>query len=407
MEQPDHFQSSPQWSPTVKLVVSIIGLLFITILAYRFQEILAWIIIAAILAYIVNPICTLIADRSPLERNQAILVTYMVIAIVAIAIFVALGVAAYSQTLNFVQEAPALIDQALQYLQNLIERPEPIFSFGPIELTLSTLDWEAIRTQVITYAESVFSRGGQALAQLASATLRIAGNTLVIFIISIYVAIEIPLLGDYVARLAHTPGYQADAERLFDEFMHIWSAYLRGQVILGLVIGFIVWLTLALLGVSNAIALGILSGLLEFIPVIGPFVGTVAAVTVAFFQPASYIGLEGFQLAGVVLIAMLIIQQLENSVLVPRIVGDALGLHPLLVMVCVFMGSSLAGLLGAILAAPVTATIKLLSIYAWRKLFDLPPFPDKDPLVLEEGESNGSTKLLTTITDRINQLRGK
>jgi len=68
----------------------------------------------------------------------------------------------------------------------------------------------------------------------------------------------------------------------------------------------------------------------------------------------------------------------ENNVLVPRIVGRALDLHPLVIIIGVFMGASLLGLIGAILAAPILATIKLLGTYAWRKMFDLPPFPEPE-----------------------------
>jgi len=77
---------------------------------------------------------------------------------------------------------------------------------------------------------------------------------------------------------------------------------------------------------------------------------------------------------------MVVIQQLENHLLVPRIVGWALDLHPIIVIVGLFVGASLAGILGAILAAPVVASLKLFGTYAWRKLFDLPPFPDEEPI---------------------------
>jgi predicted PurR-regulated permease PerM len=76
---------------------------------------------------------------------------------------------------------------------------------------------------------------------------------------------------------------------------------------------------------------------------------------------------------------MFALQQIEGAILVPRFVGDALDLHPVIVIVVVLMGTSLAGILGAILAAPVAATIKLFGAYAWRKMFDLPPFPDPEP----------------------------
>ena len=84
------------------------------------------------------------------------------------------------------------------------------------------------------------------------------------------------------------------------------------------------------------------------------------------------------QFALAVTVAMVVIQQIENTLLVPRIVGGALNLHPLLVLVSVIMGASLAGLLGAVLAAPVVASIRILGNYAWHKMLDLPPFPDEN-----------------------------
>jgi predicted PurR-regulated permease PerM len=150
------------------------------------------------------------------------------------------------------------------------------------------------------------------------------------------------------------------------------------RVILALTISLAVSLVLTVLGVSNALALGALAGLLEFLPIIGPIISTVVAILVVVFQPENYWGLSPLWHALLVAVAMLAIQQFENSVLVPRIVGGALDLHPLVIMVAVLMGASLAGILGAVLAAPVVATIKLLGGYAWRKMLDLPPFADEE-----------------------------
>jgi predicted PurR-regulated permease PerM len=73
-----------------------------------------------------------------------------------------------------------------------------------------------------------------------------------------------------------------------------------------------------------------------------------------------------------------LVQQLENNILVPRIIGDSLDLNPIIVMFAVLMFGSIAGIMGMILAAPVTASIKLVGGYAWRKLFDLTPFPNPE-----------------------------
>jgi predicted PurR-regulated permease PerM len=96
-------------------------------------------------------------------------------------------------------------------------------------------------------------------------------------------------------------------------------------------------------------------------------------------QPDNYLGSPPLYFGLTVLAIMILIQQLENNLLVPRIVGEALDLHPLVVMISVVMGASLAGMLGAVLAAPVAASMKLFGAYAWRKLLDLPPFPEPEP----------------------------
>jgi predicted PurR-regulated permease PerM len=194
-------------------------------------------------------------------------------------------------------------------------------------------------------------------------------------------------LGGYISGSVYQEGYRRDTERMLREFNRIWQAYLRGQIVLAFVIFMAVWISLSILGVQNAFGLGVLSGLLEFLPVIGPFIGTAVAALVAFFQPTNYVGLDPLIFALLVIGVMIIIQQIENNILVPRIVGGALDLHPLVVIIGVFMAASVAGLIGAVLAAPVLATVKLVGTYAWRKMFDLPPFPEPEKVV-EPKESN-------------------
>jgi predicted PurR-regulated permease PerM len=392
-EQPTPDHESPLWSRSTKIIVTVAAILLVLWFAYRFQSLISQLVMAAILAYILNPIIILIDKRTKLKRSSGILLVYLALAIGTIGAFVALGIAAFEQIGALIREVPTLIEETTAIIQRYTSSTEPI-GFGPLSIAPDTIDWPLIQEQLLGLVEPVVSRGGQIVTELATATVRLLGNLFFIFVISIYFAIEIPRLSEHVGNLAHQPGYRHDAERVMREFGRIWSAYLRGQVILGLIIFLVVWIGLAILGVQNSLALGLLSGLLEFIPVIGPVIGAGTAVIVAFFQPDTMGALASWQYAGIVLIFMFIVQQLENNVLVPRIVGESLDLHPLIVMIGVFVGGSLAGILGAILAAPVVATLKMIGIYAWRKMFDLPPFPkpeatdaNKPPSLLEQGQS--------------------
>lgn len=370
---------SPPWNRTTKAVVAVIGLAILVLLAWRFQSILGQVITAVILAYLLNPLINFLVYQSKIKRGAAVVIVYLVLLVLLISTLTALGVAVYNQGVVLIQQAPEFISQLIERIQAYSSDAEQVvFQIGGFEITLGRIDWQAVQQQALALVEPAISQSGRYASQLASSTLRMLGQFLFVFIISAYMANEIPQMRSYVSRLTYPAGYQKDAERLMQEFSRIWSAYLRGQVILGLIIFTLVSVSLGLLGVQNALALGAIAGLLEFIPNLGPVISTVIAMIVAFLQNGNYLGLTSVQLMLAVLVVMIIIQQLENNFLVPRVVGEALDLNPILVIIGVLAGASVAGILGAILAAPTLATMKLLGVYAWRKLFDLEPFPTKE-----------------------------
>lgn len=220
---------------------------------------------------------------------------------------------------------------------------------------------------------------------LAGGAISVVGWLAITFTLSIYLALDFPRLGSDLASIARQSGYAADFDRLLGELNSIGNAYLRGQALLGLVVGALTWILLTAIGVHNAFALGLLSGVLEVVPYFGPILSAVAAVLVAFFQPENYLGLGQVPYALLTLGVMFLVQQLEGNFIVPRVMGDALNLRPLTVLIAVLIGGTLAGMLGIILAAPVAAAIRVLGQYTWRKLLDLPPFPEPPPSARRRG----------------------
>jgi predicted PurR-regulated permease PerM len=371
--------NSPPWSRTTKTIVVVFALLLLALLVMRFRTLLAMLVVSAILAYLLDPLIVFIDRRTNIRRGIVIAVVYLIIAAALVGGFFALGVASYQQAASLIEQTPALIENIAESFAALANRTEPI-TFGPLALDPSVVAWDRLPEQLLGLVEPLLSQSGSIVSRFATSTVRTVFNLLFIFVLSIYLATDLPRFGGYVKSFAQQPGYREDAERLMPQLRHVWSAYLRGQIILSLVIFLTVWIGLTLLGVQNSLALGLLAGFLEFLPNLGPVVSAGVTVAVAFFQPSNYMGLAAWQFALVVLGLMIIIQQLENHLLVPRIVGGALDLHPIIVIVGLFMGASLAGILGAVLAAPIIASLKLLGNYAWRKLFDLPPFPEEEPI---------------------------
>ena len=379
MVEPMIPNNSPPWSRTTKTIVVVAALLLLALLVMRFRTLLAMLVVAAILAYLLDPLIVFIDKRTNIRRGIVIAVVYIVLAAALIGGFFALGVASYQQAANLIEQTPALIENVAASIAALVNRTEPI-TLGPLSLDPSVVAWDRLPEQLLGLVEPLLSQSGSVVSRFATSTVRTVFNLLFIFVLSIYLATDLPRFGGYVKSFAQQPGYREDAERLMPQLRHVWSAYLRGQIILSLVIFLTVWIGLTLLGVQNSLALGLLAGFLEFLPNLGPVISAGVTVLVAFFQPGNYLGLESWQYALVILGLMIVIQQLENHLLVPRIVGGALDLHPIIVIVGLFMGASLAGILGAILAAPIIASLKLFGHYAWRKLFDLPPFPDEEPI---------------------------
>ena len=399
--EPSANHQSPYWSRTTKVIVVIFMVLGALLLIWRFKSLIGMLTVSAILAYLMEPIISFLGERTTIRRGWLIALVYLTLAAAIIGTFSVLGFASFQQISNLINLLPDLIEDVAESIGNFVTQTEPI-KFGPIVISPILIPWERISDQLLGMLDPVLSQSTTFISRFATSTVRTVFNILFIFIVSLYMAVDLPNFGNYVKGFAQVPGYRADAERLIPELSRIWRAYLRGQIILGLVIFVTVWVGLTVLGVQNSLALGLIAGFLEFIPTLGPVISAVVAILVAFFQPANYWGLDAWQLALVVLGLMIVIQQVENNFLVPRIVGGALDLHPIVVIVGVFMGASLAGVLGAVLAAPIVASLKLFSLYTWRKLFDLPPFPDKPPPA--EGTSGEGKKLSAQLSQQMKDL---
>ena len=160
---------------------------------------------------------------------------------------------------------------------------------------------------------------------------------------------------------------RADALNLIRIVDDILSAYLRGQLLLCVFIGVVVTVGLMLLGVRFPAALGLIAGVLEIIPFIGPIMGAVPAVIVATIQEP-LLGLW-------TLLLFIGIQQLENIFLVPRISGKAVQLHPAVIMVVLVLGNQAAGFWGLLLAVPVTAIVRDVFKYLYLRFQDEPVSP--------------------------------
>ena len=163
-------------------------------------------------------------------------------------------------------------------------------------------------------------------------------------------------LGDYLPFLK--PDTRKDAVFLATEFVNIIVVFFRGQLLIALLQGILFALGFALVGLKFGLVLGLLLGLLNIIPYLGSIIGLGIALPLAYFQQDG-----GLFTLGGVLVVFTLVQLIEGYFLTPRIMGDRTGLHPMAIIVAVFFwGSALSGILGMILAIPLTA----FGVVFWR-----------------------------------------
>jgi predicted PurR-regulated permease PerM len=150
-------------------------------------------------------------------------------------------------------------------------------------------------------------------------------------------------------------------------------------------IGTITFIGNTALGLPGAFSLAVVAGLLEMIPNLGPLLAAVPAISVALLQGSTYLDVNHLIFALMVMGFYALVQQVENNFIVPHILGEAVELHPLVIMGGVVVGTSAAGIIGALLAAPVIASGKEIMNYLYAKILGQAPFPP--PKVGPAGET--------------------
>lgn len=373
------FPPSPGWSIRTKRAV-VSGLLIALLLFfYQFRGVVIPVIMAVVVAYVVLPLVNLLHQRTRLPRTLSIMVVYLLI----LAILVAIPITTIPSIVN---EANTLVERTPDYLQGIgdfLSRPLNIAGFTiPLD-QYPILDqvYANLADNVVQIAQSIGRESVNFLGDVAGATVSTIAWIIIILVLSFYMVKDFRQLFDSVVHLIPGP-YQGDVYRLGGEISQTWNAFLRGQLLLCLVIGTATFILALIVGLPNALVLALIAGIAEFIPNLGPALAAIPAVLVALFQSqSSWLGANMSPLlyAGIVLGIYILIQQVENIVLVPRIIGRSLNLHPFVVFLGAVAGANVAGILGILLAAPLLATLRLLLLYTFRKLSDIPPFPLSEP----------------------------
>ena len=381
-----------EWKSTTRYIVGVGLFLFGLVIIYLSRSVLTMLVIAALIAFLVRPLIGYLCKLLRVPRGVVVLITYLLVAIVLLLaplILLPPIIDAVNFLINLDYEA--LTINSVQWSQDTLSalKSSGIHLLGVnivldsiVDPILSTI--ENTGTGVIPELPSlpvIINSAGQAFIVSYGVAVDVAGTLFsgfIAFIFLIISSIYLSLDGvKFINRFVNSvpKAYRSEIVILQNRLTVIWDAFFRGQVTLMVIIGSMVWLGLSILGLPGAFALGIIAGLLEIIPNLGPFLAAIPAVIVALLQGSEYFAINNFVFALIVIGFYVLVQSLENTLVVPRVMGESVQLHPLVIIVGVLIGASVWGILGALLAAPVIASGKEIVRYLYRRTLGENPFP--------------------------------
>lgn len=308
-------------------------------------RIFVMVMIALVIAYALEP--ALKRAERLMPRAAAALGVFLAAALLIGGVAFALGPLILKEATQLLASLPATINQGADHVQSqLAFQGIPVPFLGPSSATTQ------LQHGLSGGLGGFFQAAVNGIGLIAGAAVDVVVTSVMAF----YFMIDGKRMNRSLARLV--PEQHRDKVTFVEDTVDkILGGYIRGQLILAATVGIASGLGCWALGVHYPILIGLLAFCFELIPMLGPILASLPAIVIALFQP--------FPLVVWVILFFIVLQMLENHVLVPRISGHAVGLHPLGALVALLVGADAAGPVGALFAVPAAGILNVLAIAAW------------------------------------------
>jgi predicted PurR-regulated permease PerM len=420
--------TAPPWDERMTIIMTIAFSSLLLVLGVVFWSVIPFTLATTVIAYLLNPLTEFLQKRVTFgRRGWAVLLTFLIILVIIMLVFIVLLPPLIEQSING-------ITSLWTFLVNLFTQPifinpetplirdpattEAIAISDYINVLLAQQGFSTVSEWLISTGQNLtldretiqqfFSIGGGLTTGVLGSVFIIAGSTLSLVINTVFfLTILATLLGGgrklSEAVLDAVPdGYESDAQRLVGDLGGVWDSYVRGNFTLGLIMGFAMWTMAIILGLPNPLFLAFVAFAMEFVPNVGPTIAIGIAAAMAIGGGSStFPGLSHFAVGGMVVLIWFVMQQLEATVLVPRIVGESLKLHPAIVILSVIWGGSFAGIIGVIIAPPLVASIRILLHYIYGRLTGRTAFTKREP------ESESTVSRIKRLADWVEKMAAR
>ncbi len=385
-----------RWNPFTKQLVVVALLVGAVFVLFRVSEIIPPLIIALFLSYLIATVIPWLQRNTGWSRGAAAIIIELFVVLLVFTLPALIMPWLINAVTGFATTFGKVVNELLSVTPKPIEiTPKLIINLGPFYQPINQWLRGVVGPEIGNLQNLLNLQDLQGFltpfASGVTTVLKGAVSGIIWFFFILVVAFYVSRDGERFGRFVSErvpDDWRPEFGRLWRELALIWDSFVRGQLLLALIVGVVVWISMTILGIANAPVLGLISAVLEFVPSIGPVLAAVPGVLIALVLGSTWIPLPNTWFAVLVGFVYFLIQQVENLYLLPRVVGARIRLHPVVVIVGALAGNAIAGILGILLAAPTIACARVLGGYALRKLFDQEPFaePETPDLRLIWGE---------------------
>ena len=399
--QPDY---QPQFSQWVRQLLTVILLIAGVYLLTLTLPVLPMLTIAFLIAFVMFIPSRALARRTPMPYAVAVILLYVLMGVIVVLGLLLLTPTLISGINNLIrsfQQGYSDLVVSLQALRpenailtvlgvtvdlsDIVRTVQGIFLNGVVPRTTGFLLPEGIVSptparqvqleSLLNQILPLFGPVSQTVTSVIGLVTGFIGSTLLAIFVSFLILLDIPFTQHVIERqVPHA--YHREVALLVEKLVKIWNGFFKGQVLIGFAIGVLTFIQLQGMGISNGFILAVIVGTISLIPTIGGIIALVPLSLIPLIQ-----GSQSFPQVPHVIMALLVvgvnlvITQLIWNVIAPKILGDALELPLPVIIVGVFVGAAAGGVLGAFLAAPIMASLRVLMGYLWHKINLEDPFP--------------------------------
>lgn len=351
-----HTTTSPRLTGRQKLVFISLLIAIVVGFLWLVRDVLSPFLWAIIAAYVFNPLVNVLSAKSRLKRSWIIIAIYVLFAGIVLYAFSALMPRLRAELFAFRADYPTMAES---FQQNVMGG-DAIRVFG------STIDAQDI-TDVINEG---MKRLPESALHAVVRTVEFLAQLLVFLVATFILLLEAQKIK--AATLKVIPeAYREEISTVGAEINRVLGLYIRGQLFLFVLMSSVTFIALGpILQVPYALLLSIMTGALEWFPIIGPITAAAISSTVGILQPTNVLGWPSWSFAVLIVVVYTVLRHAEDYIVIPNVIGKVVNLHPLLVMLALFSGGAIGGIFGIFVAVPVAAVLKVVTRYIYQKLVE-------------------------------------